>query len=82
MQLVKSIFGKDGLAEATEQIVFDCRLQLVRQTNRQVPPRFERHFERNILPFFRGTSLLPKHMDFNYPVGPGPTTIVKVSNML
>ncbi len=37
-RLVKTVFGKEGLAEATDQVLFECRLQLVRDTLTEIGP--------------------------------------------
>jgi len=43
------LYGKNGLAEADESVLFDCRLQLAREACRKFAPAFERHFDECIV---------------------------------
>ena len=49
-RVIDTIFGKNGLAEADESVLFDCRLQLAREACRKFAPAFERHFDECIVP--------------------------------
>jgi len=49
-RVVDTIFGKNGLAEADESVLFDCRLQLVREACRKFAPAFEHDFDGCIVP--------------------------------
>jgi len=48
-RVIDTIFGKNGLAEADESVLFDSRLQLAREACRKIAPAFERHFDECIV---------------------------------
>jgi len=49
-RVIDTIFGKNGLVEADESVLFDCWLQLVREACRKFAPAFEHHFDECIVP--------------------------------
>ena len=48
--IIKTIFGPSGLAEAADVMMFDCRLQITKEICQEITPNFIEHFEKNIAP--------------------------------
>ena len=62
-KIIKDIFGKDGLVESDDSLVFDCRLHAVQETIDNMAPRFKKHFTNDIVP------LLKNNIDISKKVG-------------
>ena len=60
---MKDIFGKDGLVESDDSLVFDCRLHAVQETIDNLAPQFKKHFTNDIVP------LLKNNIDISQKVG-------------
>ena len=62
-KIMKDIFGKDGLVESDDSLVFDCRLHAVQETIDNLAPQFKKHFTNDIVP------LLKNNIDISQKVG-------------
>ena len=65
--IIRDIFGKDGLSESDDELLFDCRLQTVLDTIDTLTPAFTKYFKDTIVPLLQNNITVSRKVGLQPP---------------
>ena len=65
--IISDIFGKDGIAESDDALLFDCRLQTVLGTIDTLAPAFTKYFIDTIVPLLQNIIIVSQKVGLQLP---------------